>query len=369
MVRELQFKFVKTAMTAITVLLLAVICAISGIYSVGVYRDARWTAQMLAEHGGAPAFDDMKEEGRDPVEWETDDWYEDDLDGTSIFQNEMTEQQQQAESAFDKWLGQQFVKQYNIEFKYRYALNESDMGYYTVPADVNSSVIYAHLVKYLCIDTYDEIAGVSFTRSYFPKMFFLIGTWEYRNNGSIVLGTAEAGKKIMLAGVNELPLVFQYYEGAELDDYLNTYYIKTIHHEFTHILNQTKDYPVEFTQVTPTTYVTESWSTSNYNTYYRQRGYVSTYAQHSDTEDFAEMVSEFITHNEAWWAEQITNAGEKGRLINAKLDVKVVQVKMYVMIVNQDIISKITNAINALIIVKKPKKIHANVNHAMMGNF
>ena len=82
MVRELQFKFVKTAMTAITVLLLAVICAISGIYSVGVYRDARWTAQMLAEHGGAPAFDDMKEEGRDPVEWETDDWYEDDLDGT-----------------------------------------------------------------------------------------------------------------------------------------------------------------------------------------------------------------------------------------------------------------------------------------------
>ena len=42
---------------------------------------------------------------------------------------------------------------------------------------------------------------------------------------------------------------------------------------------------------------------------------------------------------------------------------------MYVSIVNQDIISKITNAINALIIVKKPKKIHANVNHAMMGNF
>jgi len=131
---------------------------------------------------------------------------------------------------FDRWLEVNFLKPYNIEFKYRYALNESDMGFYTVPADVNSSIIYAHLVKYLCIDTYDEIAGVTFTRSYFPKMFFLIGTWEYRNNGSIVLGTAEAGKKIMLAGVNELPLVLDYYEGAELDDYLNTYYIKTIHH-------------------------------------------------------------------------------------------------------------------------------------------
>jgi len=91
---------------------------------------------------------------------------------------------------FDRWLEVNFLKPYNIEFKYRYALNESDMGFYTVPADVNSSIIYAHLVKYLCIDTYDEIAGVTFTRSYFPKMFFLIGTWEYRNNGSIVrLGT------------------------------------------------------------------------------------------------------------------------------------------------------------------------------------
>ena len=33
------------------------------------------------------------------------------------------------------------------------------------------------------------------------------------------------------------------------------------------------------------------------------------------------MLSEYITHSEAWWAEQITNAGEKGRLINAKLDI------------------------------------------------
>ena len=199
---------------------------------------------------------------------------------------------------FDRWLEVNFLKPYNIEFKYRYALNESDMGYYTVPADVNSSVIYAHLVKYLCIDTYDEIAGVTFTRSYFPKMFFLIGTWEYRNNGSIVLGTAEAGKKIMLAGVNELPLVFQYYEGAELDDYLNTYYIKTIHHEFTHILNQTKDFPVEFTQVTPTSYVTESWNTSAYGSFYRQRGFLSTYAQHSDREDFAECLSLYVTNTD-----------------------------------------------------------------------
>ena len=210
---------------------------------------------------------------------------------------------------FDRWLEVNFLKPYNIEFKYRYALNESDMGYYTVPADVNSSVIYAHLVKYLCIDTYDEIAGVSFTRSYFPKMFFLIGTWEYRNNGSIVLGTAEAGKKIMLAGVNELPLVFQYYEGAELDDYLNTYYIKTIHHEFTHILNQTKAFSDSFKQITSATYVADAcFDTDNY---WRGRGYITAYAQSEPREDFAELLSEYVTHNAAWWDEQIADASKE----------------------------------------------------------
>lgn len=74
MVRALQVKFIRTAMTAITVLLLAVICAISGIYSFGVYREAEWTARMLADHGGVPAFDDMKDEGRDRDDWVLEDW-------------------------------------------------------------------------------------------------------------------------------------------------------------------------------------------------------------------------------------------------------------------------------------------------------
>jgi len=210
---------------------------------------------------------------------------------------------------FDRWLEVNFLRPYNIEFKYRYALNESDMGFYTVPADVNSSIIYAHLVKYLCIDTYDEIAGVTFTRSYFPKMFFLIGTWEYRNNGSIVLGTAEAGKKIMLAGVNELPLVLDYYEGAELDDYLNTYYIKTIHHEFTHILNQTKAFSDSFKQITSATYVADACFDTD--EYWRGRGYITAYAQSEPREDFAELLSEYVTHNAAWWAQQIDAASKE----------------------------------------------------------
>ena len=216
---------------------------------------------------------------------------------------------------FDKWLEANFLLPYNIDFKYRFEMNESDMNYFTIPADYEYSIVMAHLVKYLCVETYDEVAGITFTRSYFPKMFFLTGEWEYRNNGTIILGTAEGGKKIFLAGVNLLP---QYMHTAED---LNHYYIKTIHHEFTHILNQTVDFPVDFSMITGTGYVADSWSDAPYNREFLQNGFITDYAQHSDTEDFAEMLSDYITHDQKWWDEQIGKAGEKGHLINAKLDI------------------------------------------------
>ena len=68
MVRTLQIKFVKTAMTAISVLLLAVICAIIGIYSFDVYTKEKNTAQMLADNGGIPDFVKMKRDRQEGFE-------------------------------------------------------------------------------------------------------------------------------------------------------------------------------------------------------------------------------------------------------------------------------------------------------------
>lgn len=223
---------------------------------------------------------------------------------------------------FDKWLEANFVNPYNIVFKYRYQIDESNRTYYTIPASYDCAVIMAHLVKYLCIDSYDEVAGVNFTRLYFPKMFFVIGEWEYNNNGTIILGTAEGGKKILLTGVNWIPKVL---DGTFSPSYdtargLNHYYIKTIHHEFTHILNQTKDFPVEFSQITPNDYVYNDWSNAPYNSGYMQRGFISSYAQHSDREDFAEMMSIYVTNTQEQWDSWMADAGDAASLITAKLD-------------------------------------------------
>ncbi len=214
---------------------------------------------------------------------------------------------------FDYWLEANYVNPYNIQFKYRFELNESDVNYFTIPAKYDDAVILAHLVKYLCIDTYDEVAGIDFTRAYFPKMFFLIGEWEYRNNGTYILGTAEGGKKILLAGTNYLK---GYMTSAAN---LNHYYIKTIHHEFTHILNQTLSYPSDFREISDADYIADEWN--NNTSGYLTRGFITAYAQHSDREDFAEMLSEYITNSAETWNTWITNAGDAASIINAKLDI------------------------------------------------
>jgi substrate import-associated zinc metallohydrolase lipoprotein len=258
---------------------------------------------------------------------------EDDLEKESVIVVDSYEQNE-----FDKWLEANYVKPYNIDFKYRYEEIESDYNYYTVPADLTSSIKMAHILKHLCIDTYNEVAddGVVFTRSYFPKEFFLIGVWEYRNNGTFILGTAEAGKKVLLAGINFLDQVLNgsYDVSRSVADNLNHYYVKTIHHEFTHILNQTKDYPADFKLVTGSGYVADSWSDEPYNDpqVYLKRGFISDYAQHSDTEDFAEMMSIYITNTKEWWNAQMEIADDTyaedpkqvktGReMIEAKLDI------------------------------------------------
>lgn len=219
-------------------------------------------------------------------------------------------------NAFDEWLEINFRLPYNIDFKYRYEMNESDLSYYTIPCKYEDAIVMAHLVQHLCVETYNEVAGVDFTRTYFPKMFFCIGEWEYNNNGTIILGTAEGGKKIMLSGLNYLA------DHLKNADDLNHYYIKTIHHEFTHIMNQTKDYSTDFKQITAKDYVADSWSDNPYNKGFLQRGFITAYSQHSDTEDFAEMLSEYVTHTPDWWKKQIKDAKTEGaEKLNSKLDI------------------------------------------------
>ena len=237
---------------------------------------------------------------------------EDELDKESIITIDKVDK-----TPFDDWLEANFVNTYNIEVKYRFEDIESDHNYYVIPAEYNQAIKLAHIVKYACLEAFDEAAGIAFTRANFPKLIYMVGNWEYRNNNTMVLGTAEGGKKIFLAGVNH---VNEYTNNRED---LNHYYLKTIFHEFTHILNQTKDYSPDYKLITPTTYIAGEWSsdTNNKDTVYLPNGYISGYARHSAGEDFAEMFSIYVTNDQATWDGFLETAGKEGAgWINAKLD-------------------------------------------------
>lgn len=222
---------------------------------------------------------------------------DDDLSSTSVITVDKQEQ-----TPLDKWMKVNLTDPYNIQIKYRYESNETDLGYYTVPAQYDQAVEMAHILKYTCVEAYNEVAGVDFTRRYFPKLFALEGEWHYRNNGQFELGTAEGGKKIYLMGINYID---QYKNDVAM---LNQYYLKTIHHEFTHILNQTTDYSATFQLITATGYVADSWSDSPNDSAYLERGFISDYAQQSHAEDFAEMLSMYVTNTPEQWEKWMVEA-------------------------------------------------------------
>lgn len=216
---------------------------------------------------------------------------------------------------FDEWLLDNYVTPYNIEFIYRMEYIESDMNYYLVPAQYEKSVQIAKLMIHLCLQAYDEVTGdKEFIRTYFPKMIHIIGSAAYRNNGTMVLGTAEGGLKITLYMINSL----------QLDpDYLNEYYFHTMHHEFAHILHQTKPYSSDFEMISGTEYVKDTWNDAFKNDAdAQQHGFITPYAASEANEDFVELLSTYITNTPKFWSDMLKTAGKDGSaIIEQKFDI------------------------------------------------
>jgi substrate import-associated zinc metallohydrolase lipoprotein len=133
----------------------------------------------------------------------------------------------------------------------------------------------------------------------------LVGSPAYNtSSGSIVLGTAEGGMKITLYNVNMIDL-------NNLDiETLNYWYFKTMHHEFAHILHQTKNYSTDFNEITPSSYQSSSWvNVTDQEALWM--GFVSPYASNETQEDFVETISIYVTHSAEYWEESIMNPSIK----------------------------------------------------------
>lgn len=110
------------------------------------------------------------------------------LDSKSIFPDGVDTSTQ---NDFDRWVLNNYTYPYNIQFEYRYSDKEAHVEYNVVPAEYDKSIAVAKLVKHLWVDAYNELLGRDFLRQYSPRMIQLIGSSEYKEDMSEVLGTAE----------------------------------------------------------------------------------------------------------------------------------------------------------------------------------
>lgn len=226
---------------------------------------------------------------------------EDDLDPNSIF--DTTEGELDPTSAsyqLDKWCEDNYLKPYNLQFRYKMQDVGTDMDYNLVPATYANSVDLAVLTKYLWFDVYDEIVSPDFLKLYGPRIIHLIGSPAYNPaNGTMILGLAEGGLKVSLFRVNSM--------NVNSFDQLNEFYFKTMHHEFAHILHQTKTYPKEFDQISTAFYDPMGWQDRNMNVCY-SLGFTSDYASSEAREDFAETIANYITKTDEQWNAMLANA-------------------------------------------------------------
>lgn len=235
---------------------------------------------------------------------------DDDPDGAEIFPTSAVNRDN-----LDQWLLKNFTMPYNVEVKYKMEDIYSDMSYDLVPADSANSAKLMKIAKYLWFDAYAEVMGPEFVKENVPRVIHLIGSPAYNvGQGTMVLGTAEGGYIVTLYMVNSL-------DDDMLADYslMNKYYFHTMHHEFTHIMTQKKSYSENYQLITANSYVSGDWYRKSDHEAH-QAGYVTPYSMSESNEDFAEVMSTYITDSPEQWQAILDDAGTEGAAyINQKL--------------------------------------------------
>ena len=199
----------------------------------------------------------------------------------------------------DKFLKENYLDKYNLTFLYKMPDISTNMNYNLVPAEYNNAIDLAVLCKHLWFDVYDKVAGEDFLKTYGPRIILLIGSPAINpNSGSEIVGLAEGGIKISLFKVNSMNI-------SDFEQ-MNELYFHTMHHEFSHILHQTKTYPTEFNTISVGRYDANNWPYRGNEV--TSLGFVTAYGSSEYREDFAETIACYIVYTDAQWERLMTLA-------------------------------------------------------------
>ena len=176
----------------------------------------------------------------------------------------------------------------------------------------------AKIIKHVWLESYVETAGIDFMRKHAPAILHIVGSAAWNGDGTITLGTAEGGLKITLYMTNWL--------NPKNISEMNQWFFKTMHHEFTHILQQDVNYPQEYNLISAEDYRPSGWHNRHEVPDYAKLGFITDYAGSQPVEDITEITCCYVTFTDEEWNTVFEAAGEEGR---AKLNQKVNIMKQY----------------------------------------
>lgn len=204
----------------------------------------------------------------------------------------------------DVWLRKTFVKPYNIEIQYKWNVNETDIARYLHPPFQSSVKPVAEVLLKAWIEPYSKVGGKDFIKKIAPRQFTFVGSFNYNpNSPTITLGVAEAGTKITLFNID-------YLDFTDINSIKEP--IKTVQHEYGHILNQTRPIDPAYGQINPANYTAQWFNRTDAQA--RELGYITAYGSSQEGEDFVEMVAIMLTNSKTDFdaiVNGITNSGAK----------------------------------------------------------
>jgi substrate import-associated zinc metallohydrolase lipoprotein len=184
----------------------------------------------------------------------------------------------------DQWIYDSLTVPFNIEVLYKWdQFQDGDITKTLVPPEESKVIPLLATIKRIWIEPYVKAGGLTFVKKMTPKQIALVGSPSYNSNGSITLGEAEGGKKILLYTVNDFTLT---------DREAIKRRMRTIQHEFAHILHQTILFTPDYERITAADY-TGDWTNQSAATAL-SKGFITPYSMSAKEEDFAEMVAHML---------------------------------------------------------------------------
>lgn len=206
-----------------------------------------------------------------------------------------------SDDPIDIFIYDNFLTKYGVAVRYKYVDRYVDQTKRVTPPERKLVEPMLNFITDLWIDPFLQVPnGKKFFEEHVPAEIVLIGSQMFNNDGTVTLGTADAGARITLTEVDFIDTTNMAWVLQQ---------IHTMYHEFAHIVHQRYNLPPSWNTISPAGYTSVgSWYTYT-DAEALDRGFVSPYATSSYNEDFAETVA-FLLFDKDFYTKYINDEND-----------------------------------------------------------